>query len=197
MISADLTHRVILSFDAQLSEDPSGRMIVSHGAAPRGVLYTLLGFVLAGLPVGVGLLLGPGIVAPWPYWLVGALLPLAFLIVGIVYLNRGLRDLCWQWHLMRIDARVMELRERRIGSPTAQSLTPGSVKLRVHPAWVTWSRGDWEGSVLVAQLPDRFLILSMHKDRAKVEAFAAKVGPGLGLAVGSSDETLEAQRVLW
>jgi hypothetical protein len=141
--------------------------------------------------------LGSGIIAPWPYWLVEALLPFAFLIVGLVYLNRGLHDLLWVWKIVRVNDRTVEFRERRIGSLIARPLTPESVVLRMHPAWIKWPRGEWKGHVLVAQIPGRLLVLSMSRDRAKVEDFAARVGAGLGVYVSSNDDLLKAQRVLW
>jgi hypothetical protein len=192
MSQIDLTHRVINSFDAPISVDPDGTTTISHGAAPRGILNTMIGLVLTTFFPATVLI-------PFPHpsqWGPECLIAIPFVAVGVVYLVLGLRDLSWVWTIAFVPHSV-EYRERRFQRKPPSDLDRNAIRFVIHPAEISWSRGFWKGFVLCAHLPDRTLALSLHKDHAQVVKYAEEVKKTCGVAWGEDSETIYAQRNLW
>lgn len=178
--SIDLTHRLVLSFDAPISSS-EGCVRIRQTAAPRSAAIIAAGVVLTIFPLAAWL--STRSLAPLTG--TGAALLIVIALIGVAVTCWGLRHAKHRWQLTFLSDAAIEYQQN---GKLSSRVPSSSMAFTMSPCVVVRQSGLWRGWLLSVSWPEQELALSMHKKRELVEAYAKQLQSLANVSIRESNE---------
>lgn len=181
----DLTHRLVLSFEAPIST-VGGCVRIAHSAAPRAVAIMAGGLVLAVFPFAGWWFTRS--LAPLSYQ--GAALHVVIALIGVAVCVWGLNQTRGRWQLTFVNDEVVEYKR---ADRAPMQMSRKAMRFQMGPCWVSRRTGPWRGWLLTVKWDGREIALCINKNKEPVRAYADRLQALTAVNIHESTEIRQEQ----